>query len=520
MTRLKTAALARTPARTRAIIRDLRTKPFLLLGATTVLLFAGLLVYSETWAAAWDEGFHILAAQLIRHGKKPYIDFLFPQTPLNAYWVAAWMRVFGESWRMVHALAATLTAGAILITGEYVLRRFPIPDWRFPAAMFTVLTLGLNMQIFQFGVIGQAYAFCLFSIVAAYRFAILAPDGRSAVWPALAGFASATAAAGSLLTAPVAPVLLLWILIRNQIGNRWWKGIAFLVGAVVPFLPVIWLFAESPRATRFNIFDYHFFYRQLDWEGAIPHDLDVVTAWVYSSPDFIVGLLAVAGLWFVVRRSGWERSLRWEFYLCAWLTVALALHISNAHPTFARYYLFAMPFIAIMASAGLYITTARLYDATRPWAPIAVLTLLFLMGLGKTLYERRESMNWVDFEQVAKKVDEVTPAHGSLLADEFVYFLTKREPPAGMELEDSHKLNNLDLKFAAAMHVLPRKEMDNEVRSGRFATVETCDDDDERIESLHLTALYSNRVDVSGCAVYWNWVKPAAVSKTNPAPKK
>ena len=65
-----------------------------------VIVAAGLILYSQTYAFAWDEGFHLLAAQLIDAGKRPWLDFCFPQTPLNAYWNAGWMRVFGESWRV------------------------------------------------------------------------------------------------------------------------------------------------------------------------------------------------------------------------------------------------------------------------------------------------------------------------------------------------------------------------------------------------------------------------------------
>jgi hypothetical protein len=54
------------------------------------LYTAALLVYSQTLAYTGDEGFHLIAAQLIRAGMRPYIDFMFPQAPLNAYWNAAW----------------------------------------------------------------------------------------------------------------------------------------------------------------------------------------------------------------------------------------------------------------------------------------------------------------------------------------------------------------------------------------------------------------------------------------------
>ena len=63
------------------------------LWATFAAVTTVLLVYSQTLSLTWDEGFHVLAAWLINAGKKPYVDFLFAQTPLNAYWSAFWMRM-------------------------------------------------------------------------------------------------------------------------------------------------------------------------------------------------------------------------------------------------------------------------------------------------------------------------------------------------------------------------------------------------------------------------------------------
>src|SRR6476660_4487410 len=94
-------------------ISDRRRASAVFLCSALVLLTAGLVVYSQTKAFAWDEGFHILAAQMIKHGKRPYLDFVFSQTPLNAYWNAGWMAVFGESWRVPHAIAALCSAGAV-----------------------------------------------------------------------------------------------------------------------------------------------------------------------------------------------------------------------------------------------------------------------------------------------------------------------------------------------------------------------------------------------------------------------
>ena len=109
-------------------------KPYFFLCALVAALTATLIVYSQTYAFAWDEGFHLLTAQLIMRGKTPYLDLCFPQTLLNAYWNALWMRVFGDTWRTAHAVAALMSAGAVMLTVDYLYVRFPVKNWRLAAA--------------------------------------------------------------------------------------------------------------------------------------------------------------------------------------------------------------------------------------------------------------------------------------------------------------------------------------------------------------------------------------------------
>src|SRR5215472_637095 len=177
-------------------------KPRLLIAGLTSLVAAALVVYSQTMAFAWDEGFHLLTAQLIYRGKRPYLDFCFPQTPLNAYWNAAWMHVFGDTWRTAHAVAAVMTALAVLLMADYLLRRFPVPEWRLASAITAVFIVGLNVAVFEFGTIGQAYGLCLFLIVAAFRLTVRAVERQNLLMPAAAGLLASTAVNSSLLTAP------------------------------------------------------------------------------------------------------------------------------------------------------------------------------------------------------------------------------------------------------------------------------------------------------------------------------
>src|SRR5208283_776024 len=103
----------------------------------------------------------MLAAQLIAHGRRPYLDFFFPQAPLNAYWNAAAMRLFGESWREVHALSAAVTAGTILLAADFVYVRLPAPEWRLPGAIAAALLIGLQANFIEYTTTGQPYALCL-----------------------------------------------------------------------------------------------------------------------------------------------------------------------------------------------------------------------------------------------------------------------------------------------------------------------------------------------------------------------
>ena len=480
-------------------------KSYALLVGVTLLLTVGLVLYSQVFAFVWDEGYHLLAAQLIARGKRPYLDFCFPQTPLNAYWNAALLRVFGDTWRVIHAGAALLTSGAMVLIADYVYLRFPVPRWRAVAALTAALSVAGSVLVVKFATGGQGYSLCLFMMVAAFRLSISAVDSATALRAGLAGCLAAAAAASSLLTATVWIVLALWLLLYNQAGSRWTKVAAFAGGSVIPFLPVLYLFSIGPRQVKFGIFDYQFLYRQVRWSGALEHNIGVFTSWIDSSQGFLLLLLSVTGLVFVVRRSGWSQRQRAEFYLCGCLAVALAIHISTALPTFERYYLLTTPFLGILAAAGLYFVSTRLYASERPVLSLAVFALLFSFSLAKRLIEDRDDLRWRDFERMAAKIDAVTPADGMLLADEHVYFLTRRPPPSGMELADSHKLE-FPPATATLFHLVPQSELDRRMKAGTYDTVETCENEDDVPSLGLLPKLYSQQMKVAGstCAIFWN----------------
>jgi hypothetical protein len=470
------------------------------LGGVLSLYAAAFLIYSETWAFTWDESYHLLAAQLMDAGRKPYLDFCFPQSPLNAYWNAGLMRVFGQNWRVPHAFAALFTIGAVLLTADFVFRRFPVRSWRLAAAITAGLATGLNVMVFEYGPLAQAYGICLIALAAAFRITVRAVDRSSPLLPAAAGFFAGAAASSSLLSAAAAPVLLVWMLFYNRAGRRWTKLIAFGIGTAVPFAPVFRLFWLGPRQTWFNVVQYHAFFRKLYWPDTTRHDLEILTSWIDSGQALILCLLALFGLLYVARRSQWPPAVKAEFYLCAWLVAALSVWVGRAHPTFARYFLLTVPFLTILAAAGLYAIVARVLEPGRALWPVLLVSALFALGLGKSLYERRD-LNWGGYERQARKVDQVTPRNALLFADEPIYFLTKRTPPPGFELFYTHKVN-LPPAEAALMHIITEAEVKRQVQSGMFATAYSCDDDE--IDDFGLKKLYQQHVDLDDCSIFWD----------------
>ena len=457
---------------------------------------AVLILYSETWAYTGDEGFHMLAAQSIRHGLRPYLDFCFPQAPLSAYWNAGWMMLLGESWRVPHLISALLTAGAVALAADYVFKSFPIPGgWRAATAIAAGLLSGLNAQVFGYGPLGQAYGLCLFLMVAAFRLAL-----RDRAVPAAGGgFLASAAAAASLLAAPVVPILFVWTFFRWR-PQRWKRAAAFAAAAVVPWLPVVWLLLQDPRATWFNLVEYHARYRKLYWPETTRHDLEVMASFIDSGQALLLAALSIGGLVWVLRRSDWPRELKLQLALCGSLAVAICGALGLAHPTFPRYYLMAAPFVAIPAAAGLYAIGSRLF--ARPAWPLLLALLLTAAGLCKSLYERRENYTWTDYETIAHKIERATPPHGKVYAIELLYFLMRYRPLSGLEFDYSRKVT-LPPAELARLHILTQADIDRLLAAGAFDTVYYCDGEDD-YNKLGLPKLYRHQEDIEDCTLFWD----------------
>ncbi|HKP88275.1 MAG TPA: hypothetical protein VJZ26_19375 [Blastocatellia bacterium] len=456
---------------------------------------AGLLAYSQLVAYFGNESFHLLASQLINRGKRPYLDFFYQHVPLYIYLNAAWMRVFGEGWPSAHVLSALLAGGCALLVGDYTFARLGLTRRRLASATMAALLVGLNFYVVCFGTVGLPFGLCLFLIAASFRLTTESVNRRGWVTAFFAGVCAGAAAASSLLSAPVAVVLLLWMICYTRAGNRLKKCAAFLAGASIPFLPLIWLFAQDPRKTFFNIVEYHLFYRVETTESALRWNLREIIEWFASYQGLVLVPLAATGLWFAKRRGEFDARQKSELYLCAWLIAVLSVYLSLPRPTFAFYFVLLTPFAGILAAVGFYAIGERVRGLKSAWVALA-LVALYASGLAGRMYKSRLEILYADhkaIETAAGVINQVTPRDGLVYAFEQVYFEAKRLPPPGLE-------NGFN----------PFSPGDEWLAEGRFDTV-CMMANDPRIKSLDLFDRYakSEAIDTRNFTLYVFWDRVA-----------
>ena len=450
-------------------------REFAIVGAAVAAITASLLLYSQTRGFGWDEGFHLLAARLIAAGKRPYVDFIFAQTPLNAWWNALIMRFTGYGWRGPHVAAALESAASVWLVADFVLRRAPAAA-RVWLAIAAAALIGLNQVAMNYATMSQAYGLCMLLGVLAFRLCLEGPA-------LLAGVAAGAAASASLLTAPLGPVLFVWLIFRGGFQ----RVALFVAGALVGLFPVLWYLTIAPKQFWFDVVGFHLYYRQVDWSGWFLHDLEVLTGWLDSGQGMLMFVLVAAGAAMGRKRRG--------IALCSWIVAAYCLYLSTTHPTFAQYFTVALPFAAILASACLQ----ELYERyPQRWPPVLVAALMTAM-LARTVWQQAANMSWANLETVAAEVRKALHPGDKLYADEHIYVLTGAMPPPGMEWGGSHKIA-MPADRARLYHVLTQAELDKQVKRGDFAVVESCDEDE--VKRLGLGNLYGQSKQIGDCFVF------------------
>lgn len=463
----------------------------------------GLGAFSETAAFQRDEGFHLLAAQLVRAGRKPYLDFFYQHSPLYIYLAAGWMKLFGEGWRGAHAMSVLLTSGYILLVGQFVRSRFSDPGWRLAGGAAAAALAGLHVSVIRFGTIGHPYGLLLFTSMAAFWTAVSAVRTGKSLRAFWAGLFAGAGPASSLLSAPAAAIFFLWILRHSPPGVRLRRGAWFLAGAIIPFMPLLWLAAKAPRQCYLDVVQFHLRYRMLDLRYTPHRDLRILINWLTSSQGLCLAALAAAGLVYLAAAKPWSAAQRAEFELAGWLAAGLSLYVTSAHPTFFEYFVLVVPFLSMLSVVGIYAISVTSPIHIRPaWLVLGILCV-FLFAPARWLFEngRATLYGWQEVEKVAQRVSQVTPPGAWIWAEPIIYFASRRLPPPGMENDFAASSNALS-DFGALLHPVSRAQIDDWLASGRYAAV-VIPIDDRRAQWLELSELYSHHEQVAYFYIFW-----------------
>jgi hypothetical protein len=268
----------------------------------------------------------------------------------------------------------------------------------------------------------------------------------------------------------------------------------------------VWLYLQGPRQTLFSLVEYQLRYRQVDWPGPISHDIRVLLSWLDSSQALMLGLLAAGGILFAWK-GPWGQAIRAELYLCGWVSAAEIIYIANIHPNFSQYYLFAVPFLAVLACAGLYALGSNLLAPDRPFWPVFLLSVMVAFGFLKSRNDERGKVTWRDAEQVARQIAGLHP-RGPILVDELIYFLLRYPVPSGNELSDSHKLD-LPPAIMTRMHLVSKAELERRIRAGEYDVVESWANEawkeENWIDDVGLPLVYRHQVTFGDATIFWEW---------------
>lgn len=467
-----------------------------------------LLVYSQTLSAFYDESFHLMAAQLINQGKLPYVDFFYQQTPLYAYLLAGWMRVFGASWRSAHALSSILTAASLWVVASYTYRLIPDRRWRFSAGSAAVVLFGLDLLVVRFSTIAQPYALCMLLVVSSFVFVTRAAERRGKYDSLLAGICAGAAAAASLLTAPVVLIELIWLVRQTGNGISRDASTRFMAGAAVGLVPIAWFAVMAPQATFFDTVQYQVFHRASSGTGETAlHQLDVLFSLAGSIQALVLVALSTGGFILSTALKTWDSRRRAEVQLCAAIAAGLGLFLMVPYPTFTQYFILTVPFLSILGAVGIYGIGSRIRSSVRPEWVTVVLCGVFVLGLATTIHRGPRiyyGRYWSGLDEIASRINRVTKSDGQLYSDDAnVYFAARRTPPPGLENPFGP---GLDVAPATAdrLHVIPQATLDSLLANGQFDTVVICSIQD-RIDSLGFPKLYLHREEIrrAECSLFW-----------------
>ncbi len=477
------------------------------MAGSLVLVFTLAILFSQ-WPLAFGDTYHLLAAQMVAAGRKPYLDFFVQQVPLYPLICGAWLRIFGTSWHAANLFSGLLICASAAMVARIATRIFAEPGWGAQGSIVAVLLFGLNVPVAQSGDDAQPYALCMFFCLSAWLAAL---DASPAVMRTfLTGLAAGAAVNTSLLAVPFFLALTVFqTMVFQETGpDRRRKLPWFVCGAAVASIPLAYLAMLAPAQAWFSIVKFQLFYRTAAPglpKNIASHNLHEIMDWVLSIQGAVLVLSSLAGLLFLFDRKV-PGSTRRPVRYTALIAVLWAFYLVLVPLTWHMYFVLVVPYASLLAAAGLCHLSARRRLPQWRSKILAGAILLYSLGLAipavAGLLSGRPS-RWAQQEEAARIVNAETGPNDAVYSDdESIYVAARRLPPRGLENSFGAAVRLPAGEYERAGLVPPEKN-EGRLRAGDFAAVVLIKTNAARVQAVRSGGRYSQSAETKNYVIFW-----------------
>ncbi len=289
-----------------------------------------------------DEGFYLLASQLVIKHKAPYLDFFFTQAPLLPYAYGLWMKLFGISWLSARSLSTLLAAMVGLLVYEHVWRE----TGKWIAGLAAVVLFVSSVLVFGWFPVAKTYSLAAVFLFAAYVIVARLSDVSPRWLVVSAGLLFGLSVDTRSYVVGLTPVFLLWIFLHSGARQRYSRVLWFLGGFMIGLVPCLCLFAASPDTFLFNNLGFHVIRSSAGFIADWGQKKSLAKRFLSGREDDGAQFISLAAVSFVIlalRKRGGSALLA--------LLIAFVLGCISMlpTPTFVQYLCVCMPFLIVAA---------------------------------------------------------------------------------------------------------------------------------------------------------------------------
>ncbi|MBX7144183.1 MAG: glycosyltransferase family 39 protein [Oligoflexia bacterium] len=418
--------------------------------AAAIICVLPLIALAFTQGVDGDEGYYALAGKLVLEGKVPYLDFLYPQTPLFPLLLSYWFKIFGVSWVSGRAFSSAVIILLAFVLYDHVRRQ----HGRCCGVLATLL-LGFNSLASPWFMVVKSYGISAFLLFLGYV-AMMRSLRRSSWRLAFSSGVLLLMSAGCRLLCLGAAPAFVWCFWKRGSGKLLKR---FVQGCLVGAIPILLVFLRDPRLFLFNNVGYHLLRSNHGFFSGLGRKLEV-TAQLFglSGANRLAGLqvLLVAGM--ISAAWWWNRRKGRATHPAIMVTGLLLLVNLLPTPNFTQYFCIVVPF----AIVGIITFVAELLEraqVTGSWARSGISSLVGAIALGLYFLAPPFSMNQIasleSVSAVTASVNENADSNETVLSFWPGFLLeANAQPQAGFENHFSLRIaSRLDEHEEQAYHV-------------------------------------------------------------------